>query len=208
MKTWRKLPLAVLLTIVAVASGCGKPPPKRDLRAEKQLVAKDGIPALREELKRDTLARAKELDEAVDILVARTRALDLDGSVSAYREVRRRERDLSPLARLLAPVSSSGFGAYGTDKDDGAEGFRPLHDALTASPPSFEQALSRAKTAKRRSPRCGRSSSSQAGRLRKWATRCRTGPTPSARGSTDRTHPTRRHVSGTCERRGADCCAR
>ena len=149
MRTRRKLLLAVLLTIVAVASGCGKPPPKRDLRAEKQLVARDGIPALREELKRDTLARAKELDEAVDILVARTFAQDLDGSVAAYREVRRRERDLSPLARLLAPISSSGFGAYGTDKDDGAEGFRPLHEALFAKPPSFERALSRAKTAKR-----------------------------------------------------------
>lgn len=131
-----------------LVAGCGKrdkPSPTRTTRAA---LAPDRMPALRAALKEDGLARCRELQAAIETLVKATEGSDAAAARTAYRDVRRRERDLSPTLRALAPMSSAGLGAYGTDKEDGAEGFRPLHAALAAEPPDFKRAHERAKTAR------------------------------------------------------------
>jgi cytochrome c peroxidase len=149
----RALPGLVWL-LSAAAAACGKSPKQQEKSqpgsvASVKAAARDRLSELRAATKRESLEKVKKLDECADALTAAATAHDTAKSREAYRALRRTERALSPFVRALAPLSSAGLGSYGTDKEDGADGFRPLHAALAAEPPDFTATLAHTSTKKR-----------------------------------------------------------
>lgn len=143
-----------LLAWGSAGVGCGKPSKSHEKATASPVASarretRDKLAELRADTKRRCLEQIKKLDEHAAKLTAAAQAKDTSGSREAYRALRRTERELSPLVRALAPLSSAGLGAYGTDKEDGAEGFRPLHAALASEPPDFDAVTAKASTAAR-----------------------------------------------------------
>jgi cytochrome c peroxidase len=156
MKTRRLV--RALGVFVTFASGallaCGKSPKPQGKSqpgsvASVKAEARDRLAEFRAATKRASLEKIKKIDEQATTLLRAAEANDTAQSREAYRALRRTERELSPFVRALAPLSSAGLGGYGTEQEDGAEGFRPLHAALAEEPPQFAKVIAQAKIAQR-----------------------------------------------------------
>jgi cytochrome c peroxidase len=95
------------------------------------------LPPALAELRADAIERARGLEPEAEALLAAVEARDEGGSWRHYRELRRRDRELLPLTRGLAPVAASQLGATDLIEREEASphaGFRPLAEALAARP--------------------------------------------------------------------------